>query len=369
MMPFIGSPATQELPPPFSFKDVEFNYFEVEFPLAAQERFCNTYLNIGPLLDRRYWFTPLLPIGFFGVVKYAKMFSDQGSFAQYGFVAQNEVCFIFPLLRIGITPANLLDWEISWACPFIAVDSATSAFTGREVLGFRKLYGSIVVNPQGQPSDGSFSAEVKLPAFRTFSPESPQEILPVVHIKTGPKVRNGGENTVDTFLGAMLQHDRVRSGLETATKAASVNAHPKIMSVAPLLRHLDPLSLIPEEMSVVNLKQIRDGQDSSQAAYQALVGCRFVHSRTVQPEYYESAEIKVFENASMKADMIALGLGGNPTIKPARSFGFSVPYFVCDNVTNLYVAPVGAPGVESGRSETSLAWDLMRLFSFGLLPL
>ena len=364
MTPFIGSPATQQLPPPYSFKDVGFNYFEVDLSLDTQWRYCDKYLNIGP-----DWFMPLVPVSFLAVVKYAKMFSGYDNYANYGFVEQNEVYLIFPILRVGSTVGNmLLGWELCWACPFIAVDSTTSAFTGREVLGFHKLHGSIPVTAL---TPNSFLTEVRLPAFKTFGGNSRQELLKVVDVTWSLQDPLVAEPKSGTFLEITLGHDRVKAYLEKAAEAALKSQDPRFRSIAPILGSLDPGALDTGFMSVVNLKRFRDAQDPSQAVYQGLVSSRFLFPDEIQVTEYEQAEIKIFENDSMKQDMTELGLNGSPTIVPFNSFGFTLSDFSCDVVTDLYTAPSDA-GYKAPADDLTSLWsrlvrDYCRLTSLGLL--
>ena len=335
MADFITSPDPQELPPPFRFPGVTMTTFMIDLGLEhgmpALTSFCDTYLNVDP--DVRY--RPLTAVGYLCILDYPKMFCDAPGYDQWGYVPQKEVFFTFPTLRSGRAVGNIfLPTELSWAMPFIAVDNSSSAITGRMVLGFQKIYGSI---DMAEGSDRSFNAQVSLPSFESMGRDVAQQYEPVVCVRTGPP-----NKTADTlfrnFPWTLLGNNRAMNYIENTSIHLLEN-------------------LIPGLLDVVNLKQMRGAQNPDTAVYQALIQSRMSFRNITAPIFYRDPEIMVFPNASMDFGIgtAALArLGG--TYRPVlAAFTFTVD-MTLDHVRDLYVTPSGQ------RNPTGRPMGVLRAF-------
>jgi hypothetical protein len=290
MAEFVQSVANQQMPPPYHFPGVTAHGFMFEVPMAAVQRYCDTYFNLGPAAERGFAYRsiPLFPYATLMAIRYPVMISESRAhlayngtpFAERGYTRQNEIFVAIPLLRYGTTVQNIvLDAAIEWALPFIAVDNSTSAFSGREMLGLEKLKGEI--NFGADPVDPRrFFAEVTLPGWRSLDPDCRQEMLPFLSIKTGPP------------LGSERDPDRRRSpwgfvGTDLGRKA--------VEGLAAAFTGLDTMSLglLPTPMQVVALKQFRDAHAVGTAVYQALVGARSRYANVTNLQFYNEKGVEI----------------------------------------------------------------------------
>lgn len=300
----------QQSAPPFSFPGVSIHCFLLDAAIEKLQLYCDEILNIDP----RYHFSPLAPLVYLGISEYPRMYCDYPPFAQVGYTRQNEFYFMFPTIRHDAVNHNiLLGSEITWAFPFIGVDSSSSAFTGQEVLGFQKLLGTITAATA--PDDGSFAADVAMPGFRAAGRDVPEEVLPILRIRSGPPLDG---------------------------PAAPLHGWPwSLRSVGSMVEMLDDIGLhlmqaaLPGLLSVTNLKQIRDAQDPTLANYQALVRCEWKTSNFSVPVVYDGADIDTLDNMTMPMTS-ALGLGPGPRFKASMAFSVTTD-MTFDNITDLVV--------------------------------
>jgi hypothetical protein len=309
-MPFIESPGTQQGLPPFSFPSLSITSFVLEADQVRLQAYCDLLLNIDP----QHYFSPLGSHVCLAINQYPRMDSDFPGRVGLGYTSQNEYYVMFPAIRhVRVRGNFLLPREITWVFPFIGVDNATSAFIGREMLGFQKLLGLISAETG---RDGRFLASVSMPAFKSLSPESPEDDLPLISIRTGPPLSAG-----------KLGHG-FPWNLVGVTAAAGL---------------LDDLALAlfelvdPGAFSVTNLKQLRDGPDPGVAAYQALVRCEWQQTNSTTPTFYDGAEIDIYDNATIRI-VETLGLKGRGSRLAPLEASTTTTDMSFGNVTNLFVA-------------------------------
>jgi hypothetical protein len=129
-----GTASSQQLAPPFAFKDVTMSVFPLRASLPRLEAFCDAYLNHAGDAIR---FQPFLPYVYLIILDYGRMSVEA---ANMGWIAQHEVAFSVPLRWMQKERSGgILDFR-DWAftSPFIFVDNELSMSTGREVYGWPK---------------------------------------------------------------------------------------------------------------------------------------------------------------------------------------------------------------------------------------
>src|SRR5262245_51079178 len=83
---------SDEIRPPFSFKDVTTRVFPLRADIARLTEYCNDYLNFVP--QEVALLRPAVPYVYFVVVRYGQMKSTK---RRGGWIAQHEVGFLLPL--------------------------------------------------------------------------------------------------------------------------------------------------------------------------------------------------------------------------------------------------------------------------------
>jgi hypothetical protein len=157
-----------------------------------------------------------------------------------------------------------------------------------------------------------------MPAFDTFSRKTPEQELPLIGIRTGLPLSRPGKGA---------------------------NGFPwNLMGAAEEAGLLDDLALAllelvdPGAFSVTNLKQVRDGQNPEEAAYQALVRCEWTQENSTEPTFYDGAEIDVFDNATIQiAKTLGLSQGTGSRLAPLQASSLTTDMRF-GSVTNLFVA-------------------------------
>lgn len=310
-MLFVETTDTDQGLPPYRFPGVSIRMFVLSADLDAMNAYCDKILN-G--IRSEFRFRAFLPYVYLGINIYPKMYSDYPGFKAMGYTRQKEFYLTFPVMRYDLGWHNLfLPIEYTWFFPFIGVDNPTSAFTGREVLGFQKHVGLVNTDTA---TDGSFSADVSMPAFRVLDDDERQEELPLISVRTGPQLANAG--ALDhQFPWSLLNLDQASDGLDEMAKLLLEATAPGIMSVT-------------------NLKQFRDGESPLNAAYKALVRSEFGLANMKPAVLYDGADIKITDDPNYPI-VAVLGISGGATPKPLLSMGLEADMSF-GKVTNICVA-------------------------------
>jgi hypothetical protein len=271
---FIESFATQQLLPPFSSEGVTVHAFLFRLSVKVIQDYCDRFLNLGDPRTRPYHYMSLkeAPIGVLAISHYPVVSSRAPQDPIHGIegdwnydVRQDELYAAAPVLRYSIQGDQLVDPQLEWVQPFIVCNNATSAFSGREILGLETLYGEFKFD---ETADKSICVSTSLPSWRVFRPDSPQEILPFLSARTGPP---------------MTEDEAKALAEQFAADPASVADLMALEAAIPDLERV-AAGLFPATMRMVILKQFREAGDPSKAIYQALVSadCRYTRIREVK---------------------------------------------------------------------------------------
>lgn len=277
-MNYIESTDNLQGPPPYAFKGVKIHASLLPADLIALQAVCDRFFNISP----DHHFRAMVPFVYAAVSDYPRM--AFGGHEDFGFTSQHEYFFMVPVLRFQAFGRILLPVEPTWIFPFIGVDNPTSAFSGREVLGYPKTLGQIDI---GTGSDGAFAARVAMPSFTHRGPDAKQELLEIVRFDAVPGTAPPTGSLPSTILDGDL--------IDLLEDAA-----------------LDMMDLFtPGLTSVVNMQQLRDGERPTQSAYTALIRSDWDLSNLSPIDFFDGS-VTVTDNATIRiAETLGLS-GGEP---------------------------------------------------------
>ncbi len=273
---------TEELRPPFSFRDVTARVFPLKADIARLTEYCDSYLNFVPREVAR--FRPAVPYVYMVAVRYGQMRSKNRS----GWIAQDEIAFLLPLkwYRVEGGRMEFVDW--AWVCPYIFVDDDISLMTGREVYGWSKL-----------PAKIELSGPAAHPAFESglwgprHSRDSRLLTLRIAGLPLG--VRDKG---TDHKLLLTIEHESgppfslfppdlqnpidLLSGVLQTTRGVVSEAR-DWLDMLPGLAILGYRSMPDlQAINLITLKEFRDTTDPEAVCYQALVNSQLGISRFIR---------------------------------------------------------------------------------------
>ncbi|MBY6218452.1 hypothetical protein [Qipengyuania aquimaris] len=289
-IPYTQSTASLDVPPPYHFPGVNVNTFIWEMDVSLIKHYCDTYLNIGTPEERGYTYRPAVfwPYATLLVLQYPVMISaavgtdmpHEVPYCDRGVISQTEVFIALPVVRYGRGPLGLLtESALEWALPFIVVGNPMSCVCGREMLGLGKLLAGIECGQSTYPR--SFRTHMTLPGWANDKPDTMQENLTILDIKTGP--------TLPTF----RKHSPSVESLATALSSRDMGwLMGQMQSVSNMIDQAS-MEMIPTEMRTIGLKQYRDAADPNRAVYQALTSCRSHYSNIRNFEFYDEKDVTI----------------------------------------------------------------------------
>jgi hypothetical protein len=297
MPTFIEQHGDPEIPPPYDLTGIDVHSFELTADMGKLNVLCDTLLNIGSLTQRGFEYRPVLPYVALEVLTYGRMISTLPPFSSFGYIRQQEIYFRVPVCRYDLVGAFLVPAQLCNFFPFIVVDNAWSAFSGRNVIGFPKVIGSI---NQVTAADTSYIAKLSLPVFKTISTTTEQKPELVISIQTG---KANGVPKSGPFAWPWVLFSELSQQLSPAFSQWSELTD-------------------PSGFSTVHLKQFRDAAIATQACFQGLVTAEFSITSATPYSLFESADITLFPAASL--DIAArLGLAPSGPLQAALAYRLS----------------------------------------------
>jgi hypothetical protein len=371
MITYTQSVASQEVPPPYHFPQVNVHAFVWDASMARIEAYCDKFLNLGTDAERGFVYQPAAfwPYNLLLFIHYPVMISSSNQpppgecpYSDRGIITQTEVFVAMPVVRVPTRRSQLLfDTEFEWALPFIVVGNPMSAVAGREMIGMSKLLAEI--NTPAPKFPGSFEAEVRLPGW--LGPDDKQQELQFLKVTTMP--------ALPTFRGS-----KPESSLWTLFQGRVGNLLMSGMGTA--LEVVDAVSfgLLPTAMRTVSLRQYRDANDPRTAVYQALVSCRSKYTNIDNFQFYNENDVDIeFRDKGSFGEILRYflhmpqGSANNPTgrahrVKPRAAFRFNADIDF-DDMRTIHTFPVDrghglAPTPPSSDLATSLARSLRGFF-------
>lgn len=195
----------------------------------------------------------------FVLISYA--FAAQGTSTlppdnQMGWVPENSWTLWIPLAAVKVELGVPVAQRLVFYPAYICVDNSWSLAAGREVYGFPKGYGPMVIPKAGEPPVQFSASTLVMP---TYAPQNEGQVLPLMEVR----------QTQSEASGAALWQD-----LEEAVGAiAHMLSGTGGKWVVPGFNFmLDLIELAKkEEVPGVFLKQFRDAADGTRACYQAVI--------------------------------------------------------------------------------------------------
>jgi hypothetical protein len=151
-MQYIDQIGDAQFPPPYRFPRVQILSFTLQADLVALKFLCDRMLNIGSPEERGFEYRPVLPFVQLEMLHYPRMEyggGDPGVAAAMAadplsldYTSQDE-CYVkmFVMKHVWVGGWLVPDGELAVFCPFLLVNNTWSAFSGRDVMGFPKLFG------------------------------------------------------------------------------------------------------------------------------------------------------------------------------------------------------------------------------------
>ena len=237
-------------------------------------------------------YKPVLPFVLLSFVNIASIASKAPPDASVGFVPEREATLWVLTMRekkeLGIEVIQSIQFWV----PYIFVDSPNALLTGREVEGFPKEWAEVDV---GRDAPGDMAARAWV--FTKYAPEteaSKQTVLTCVPSATSSaSVAPGPDWTT------------LEDAMRGIWRGAFPHGDPPALPGISLLLQLIEM-LVEKEVSLVFLKQLQDIEDSSKAAYQAIVEAPIkvtaFRSANLLPDLYDLT-IADFESHPIMKDL------------------------------------------------------------------
>jgi hypothetical protein len=243
---------------------------------------CHTYLNVVSGRQKS-WYIPLIlpnlkaPLLF----TYADIeagFSLNEADRRLGVLPELDAAFFIPTLVVREGGPGL-----AFFTPYIFVSNLFGVLIGREVYGLPKSLGDFVPPRYFRQPEVS----MRTPAFKTLSPNSPSDLLPLLEVRlteaaeaaaeeqlwsSGREVAQGilqllADSETGEISRAPLQHHVARSELADEIFLEDLKA-----ALAQLPDRIKLLDLFDgPNVPLVALKQFRDAVDFEKAVYQAVL--------------------------------------------------------------------------------------------------
>lgn len=304
--PPLGDPQS---PAPYSFVGVDIRAYPLAAAYDKLYAVCEYFLNdvareAGSTM--RWW--PLTGLVTLKVLEYRKMRSLADGYANAGFGSQKEVLFEI----IVVDSAG----GISSFVPYLVVDNDWSLIAGREVLGYPKVYGEIVIDPE-QP------IRVRASALEQAGRNSQQEQRLLLEI---PDPMTAAFQATDTTGEARfhwpfgpLERLHGKSG-HFPVSTASMTALERLAGDA---------------LPAVTLKQFRDAVDYRMACYQGLVEFKLKLEEYRVGGVHPASRIEIHDYASSPIRArLGLETAGDGSVESLLTWTYSAD-FVLDDMRNL----------------------------------
>jgi acetoacetate decarboxylase len=312
MPDFIEHHGDPQIPPPYDFPNVTVHSFRLTASEKALKKLCDARLNIGTPEQRGFEYRPIRGMWFVDleVLHYPRMMSENKSF-NWGSSTQCECYFRVFVGRYDYIGGVPVPAEVAVFIPYIFVDNAWSVISGREVVGFPKVMASFTL-PTSETAESAqlYPIRIETDVFQQYSPSSTQSACPIVEIESSQL----GPGTIDVPYGTIWPWGVIS---------------PRAIDQAIL-----PFLQDKNRFSTVQLKQIRDAEQSKSACYQALIHGEFEIVRMEPLKTLPAADITIPHYDSLRIEE-ELGLTGG-TLQPMWQYTLN-----CDlrygNVRNLFV--------------------------------
>ncbi len=281
--------------PPYVADGVDFYGFLLSAEKERLQELCDRTLNEP--LGRPGAFSPAGDFLLLACCNLPSLRSTAPGYDQMGSYAEKEIAFWVPV--IDHKRERLL-----WLFPYIWVDSPFAFAMGREIYGFPKGLGEIVIaeDPKS-PENFSLGAE----GVTTFGPNAIGEMLDLVSVKKESPEEESKDSVFDDAKEVVKEivHD-MKEGFD--------------LFKHPLLTLHTLEDLLHLRIPMVFLKEFRDATSPAETCYQQVVETVASATKIYGGRIYRN-DFEITINASDSAPIARdLGLPTSGTIKPLTSF-------------------------------------------------
>ena len=295
--PYIDRGGEMVFAPPYLSEDIHHFSFACGADSAKLQAACDKYFNTPLGVKER--FIPAGPFVLFVSANLPKLRATTPPYSEMGWFSESEMAIWMLVLDKEQT-------RFFWFVPYIWVDNPYAMVMGREVYGFPKAYGTIVM-PTSFDAPDLFTLDTL--AFRTYSPD--QEIRSVrlleIHRLPNVKMPHGVEGVWDDMKTFTAEIVRLMDDKLSLLGNLKVLFH----GVEDLLELRIP---------TIFLKEIRDNTNPALAAFQSIVETRAAVTKFhVGQIYSEAFEVQI-EDCISHPIREEFGLAPSGPIRPDLSF-------------------------------------------------
>jgi len=287
-VPLIVQDGDPQMPPPYSFPGVSIRNFPLSADPEKLQQLCDNRLNtiLGTPGERKCEYRIDKDDSFvdLNVLTYPRMYSNE--LENIGYISQHELYFGLSVYKHMLQGSEVPP-ERTIFVPYIFVDNVWSLISGREVMGYPKLRASF----QPLPSE-AYPIIVSTDVLTEYSPKTSQTFRPLVEIYESRASSAFTDQQGDTpWPWGALDNLALPS---PQVKGARVGI----------------------AFPIIQLKQIRDSEETDRACYQALVSSKIIASTFQQRTDLDPAEIKIHRYDNLRiAEVLGLGDG---VLKPIK---------------------------------------------------
>jgi hypothetical protein len=338
MTDFIESFATQQLLPPWTATDSRHWAFVLRLEKGRVAAYLDTYFN-GRYPDRApYLYIPLpgrRQYAVLGIDDYPNVASknvrtassnvdDEGESGAlrgsnngdddgdktWDRLAHLQAYLMFPALRYSLSNNNLLtDPQVVWVEPISFSNNDSVVFSSREIWG-SDMYLAEMCRPDGAPS-AELHFDMGLMGMKEFSARSFEELLAVMHVKTGGQV-----DLVSTLSEIPKTNPHILPFLQILTRSVT------FAGVAP---DLGP-SPYGGTGRLNNLKQFRDCYNMNVAIYRAIVESEASHTNVKDVRLFDPSKVEIdFMWSDSMAELLTDLLGAKKPTHPGPPLNHAPP--------------------------------------------
>ena len=279
---------------PYEIKGTKMYGFVVEGSMTKLQEVCDKYLNNPSNSEIEYRpATNYLILTFNDIDSLTSIYSPDHD---KGINSEQEAAF-WMLTVVGkkIGPFFVAE-RLAWFMPYIYVKYSPALVSGREVYGFFKQLGELQI-PSIEQKPDLLSVDTLL--FKEFTPETRAKNARLLEVRRiTPGEQHPAIKTWDSF------EEAIAAITSLLFDSANEIVIPGLQLPLNLLDYV-----IQKIVPIVNLKQIRDVEDSKKACYQAII------ESPTQLQTFHSGQLLGFNNFGEKFELTINNFANQPLVQ------------------------------------------------------
>ena len=185
MVVYITRDDSPEIPPPYEFTGVTIMSFRLMAKLSNLQDLCDQWLNVGTLAKRGFKYKACFPFVDMEIVNYPHMAFAEQPYRDWGYATQQELYFRFFVWRFQYACGLLLPAPMpELFFPYMFEDNSWSMLSGRNVIGFPKVYAQF----RPTPVDPTVQLPITISslALPHHQPSTRLDLQPIVCVQQQP---------------------------------------------------------------------------------------------------------------------------------------------------------------------------------------